>query len=273
MIKRLTGLIVVVAMATLSGTPALSGQEDTFQWSQRMTSGQVLEIKGISGGISAVPASGDMAEVVARKRGERGDFGEVAVEVAQAGDRFVICAVYGSWNHGQDRCHPDHPDRSERAPEGRRNQRMNVSVEFEVRIPAGVEMEGSMISGGIQAEGLTSDVSASTVSGPISLSTAGMAKANSVSGSLEIRMGDAGREDLQFRTVSGSITLWLPSGSNADVDFSSVSGDLSSDFDITVRSSRGGWVGSKIMGTIGQGGPEISLHTVSGNVRLRRAQG
>jgi hypothetical protein len=273
MIKRLAGLVFVLALAVLSGNTTLSGQDDTFQWSQRMTPGQVLEIRGISGEIRAVPAPGERAEVVARKRGDRGDFEEVAVEMAQAGDRIVICAVYGSWNHGQDRCHPDRSERGARAPEGRRNRSINVSVEFEVRVPAGVDMEGAMVSGEIRADGLRSDVSASTVSGPIRLSTTGVARANSVSGNLEIRMGDAAREDMAFRTVSGDITLWFPAGLNADVEFSSISGDLDSDFDLTIRSRRGGWVGPKLTGTIGQGGRELSLNTVSGDVRLRRGQG
>lgn len=273
MIKRLAGFGFVVALATLSGNTALSGQEDTFQWSRRMASGQVLEIQGISGEIRAVPATGDRAEVVALKRGDRDDFGEVAVEVAEAGERIVICAVYGSWNHGQDRCHPDRPNRGERAPAGRRNRSIDVEVEFEVRVPAGVELVGAMISGEIAADGLQSDVSANTVSGPIRVSTAGRVRANSVSGDLELRMGEAGGEDMNFETVSGDITLWLPSGFNADVAFSSISGDLDTDFDLTIQSRRGRWVGANLRGTIGSGGRQLSLNTISGDVRLRRSQG
>ena len=272
MIKRLTTFGFAVAMAIFAATPALSGQDDTFQWTQRMTSGQVLEVKGISGRISVVPASGDVAEVVARKTGRSGDLGEVAVEVAQAGDRIVICAVYGSWSHGQDRCHPDRPDRAERASREERNRSINVSVEYEVRVPSNVRFEGNMISGRIEAEGLASDVSASTVSGPIRLSTSGRARASSVSGSLDVQMGSQATDDLQFRTVSGSIILRLPQSFNAELDFSSVSGHLDSDLDMTVR-RMGGWVGSKVRGTIGRGGPELSLNTVSGDVRLVRVQG
>jgi hypothetical protein len=272
MIKRLTGFGFAVAVAVLVAAPSLSGQDDTFQWTQRMTSGQVLEIKGISGRISAVPASGEVAEVVARKTGRSGDLEEVAVEVAQAGDRIVICAVYGSWNHGQDRCHPDRPDRAERASREERNRSINVSVEYEVRVPRSVRFEGTMISGRIEAEGLGADVSATTVSGPIRLSTNGRATASSVSGTLDVQLGSRATDDLRFRTVSGDIILRLPESFDADLDFSSISGHFDSDFDMNVR-SMGGWVGSKVRGTIGRGGAELSLNTVSGDVRLIRVQG
>ncbi len=270
MVRKLLGLVFVVGSGTLSTGEPLSGQED-FRWAERMTRGQILEVQGITGEIRAVLATGEEAQVVARKRGDRGDFQEVAIEVAEAGDRIVICAVYGSWKHGQDRCNPD---RSWRDDEDRRhrNRSLDVEVEYEVRVPAGVRFEGAMVAGGIEAEGLRSEVSATTVSGPVRVSTTGRAWATSVSGDLELRMGEAGQEDMDFHTVSGDITLWLPSDFSAEVAFNSLSGDFDSDFDLAVRSRSGRWIGLNLKGTIGQGGPELSINTVSGDVRLRRGQ-
>jgi hypothetical protein len=211
--------------------------------------------------------------VVARKRGTESDFPEVAIEMAQAGDRIVICAVYGSWNHGQDQCHPDHEGRNSGDGNRHRNVSMDVEVDYEVRLPAGVEFEGMVVSGDIDAEGLRSDVSVNTVEGRISVVTTGRAWANTVSGDIEIEMGDFGGGDLDFHTVSGDITLWLPSDFSADVEFSSLSGDFDTDFDMTVRSQKHRWVGSQVQGTIGGGGRELSINTVSGDVALRRSRG
>jgi len=86
-----------------------------------------------------------------------------------------------------------------------------------------------------------------------------------------VEMGNFEGEDMEFSTVSGDITLWLPENFGANIDFNSLSGDLSSDFDLTVRSRRNRrWVGTDVEGTIGGGGRDLSLNTVSGDVELRR---
>ena len=249
----------------------LQGQSGAFEWSGRMGSGQTLEVKGIVGNIRTTLASGNQAEVVAFKRGEEDDFHQVAIEMAEAGDRIIICAVYGTWNHGEDHCNPDRSDRRDDNEGRNRNIDMDVEVDYEVRLPAGVDFEGVVVSGDIEAEGLESDVSVNTVEGTISVTTTGRAWANSVSGDIEIEMGDFSGGDLDFHTVSGDITLWLPSDFSADVDFNSLSGDFETDFDMNIRGKRNRWVGSQIEGTIGGGGRDLSINTISGDVELRRA--
>lgn len=272
MFRTIAGALVLFAVTASPWTPYLGAQEDTFQWSQQMGQGQVLEVRGIVGDIHAVLASGDRAEVVARKRGDPDDFDEVAIEVEELNNGYVVCAVYGSWNHGQGRCLREGRESWEDEDrESHRNVDMDVDVEFEVRVPIGVELQGSMVSGEIEVRDLRSEVDVSTVSGNIFVSSSEMVWANSVSGDIEVEMGRFDREKMEFSTVSGDITLWLPDDFGADVDFNSLSGDLTSDFDLTVRSRRNRrWVGTDIEGTIGGGGRELSLNTVSGDVELRR---
>ena len=265
------GLGLLALMAVPAGP--LQAQSDTFEWSGRMSSGQTLQVKGIVGDIHVTLASGDRAEVVAHKRGGEDDFHQVAIEMAEDGDRIVICAVYGSWNHGEGRCHPDHDGRHDDDRGRHRKVDMDVDVDYEVRLPAGVEFEGMIVSGDIRAEGLRSDVSVNTVDGGISVVTTGRAWANTVSGDIEIEMSDFGGGELDFNTVSGDITLWLPSDFSADVEFSSLSGDFDTDFDMDIRSKKDRWIGSHIRGTIGGGGRDLSINTVSGDVELLRSRG
>jgi hypothetical protein len=261
------GIGVLLSLAIQAGP--VQGQENSFSWSDRMTQGQVLEVKGIVGNIHAVFTSGAEAEVVAVKRGEDADFHQVAIEVAETGDRIVICAVYGTWNHGEGRCHPDHEHQGD--DEGRnRDVDMDVKVDYEVRLPAGIKFEGVVVSGDVQAEGLRSDVSLTTVDGDVFVSTSGRAWANTVSGNMEIEMGEFGGEDLDFNTVSGDITLWVPADFTADVDFSSLSGDFETDFEMSVTQEKSKWIGSSIEGTIGGGGRDLSFSTISGDVNLLR---
>jgi hypothetical protein len=263
----------LLALAGLVVSPPVQAQDDTFEWSRPMGEGQVLEVRGIVGSIHAVLATGDRAEVVARKRGRRGDFQEVAIEVEELRDGWVLCAVYGSWNHGKGHCLPGAREDDDDRPR-RRNVDIDVDVEFEVRVPAGVEFDGGMVSGEIRVEDVRSPVEVSTVSGNIFVSTSEMVWANSVSGDIEVEIGDFDWEDMEFSTVSGDITLWLPEAFSAEIDFNSLTGDLETDFDLTVRNRRSRrWIGTDLRGTIGAGGRELSINTVSGDVELRRMRG
>ena len=66
----------------------------------------------------------------------------------------------------------------------------------------------------------------------------GLAEAQTVNGSIEVRMGRANWTDaLEFETVNGGITIELPGDLNADVNASTVNGSLSSDWPLTVSLS------------------------------------
>ncbi len=152
-------------------------------------------------------------------------------------------------------------------------QAQSDTFEWSGRMSSGQTLEVRGIVGNIRAEGLRSDVSVKTVQGTISVITTGRAWANTVSGDIEIEMGDFSGGDLDFHTVSGDITLWLPSDFSADVDFSSLSGDFETDFDMSISSKKNRWVGSSIRGTIGGGGRDLSINTVSGDVEILRSRG
>jgi hypothetical protein len=275
MFKKIAKAGLLLAFVGCFTGSQVKAQEDTFEWSGRLGDGQVLTVKGIVGSIHAVLASGNQAEVVARKRGARGDFEQVAIEVEEVDDGFIICSVYGSWNHGEGRCLPGRQDWEDDEDRDRhRGRDMDVEVEYEVRVPAGVEFNGGMVSGEIEVRDLRSEVDVSTVAGDIFVSTSGMAWANSVSGDIEVDMGDYEWDDMDFSTVSGDITLWLPDDFGAEIDFNSLSGGFDSDFDLTIRKEKKRkWIGTDLEATIGDGGRELNLDTLSGDVELRRKRG
>lgn len=252
------------AAVNLFVTPSLLlAQDPDFAWRGRVDRGDELEIKGISGNISAQRATGAEVEVIARKYERERDFDEVDFEVVQDEGGVTICVVYPDRRHGRTLCEPG----------GWNNVNIDdidVHVDFDVRIPEGVDFVARSISGSIDGEELASHVNASTVSGSIDVSTSDIVHATTVSGSIRVRMGRADWDgDLKFATVSGDITLWLPVGLSTEVDFESLSGDLHSDFDIATTRMRGRWIGGEIRGVIGDGGRSLSASTVSGDLRLR----
>jgi len=247
--------MVVMAL----GASATSAQD--FEWDGAMERGQFLEIRGISGDIEARLARGARAEVIATKDGRRGDYDDVQIVMFEERGGVVVCAVYGAPRRPNS-CDNDH-DRD------RGNRSIEVQVDFEVRVPEGVEFIGATVSGDVEAEGLRSDVSGSTVSGDVVISTTGLAHASTVRGDLEIEMESLDWRRMEFSTVSGDIDLWLPASTGAQIEFESLSGDFRTSFEFNVTSYDDKFVGTEIEGRIGDGSRRLDLHTVSGDVTLR----
>jgi len=239
-------------------------QSREFRWRGAIAAGRVVEIKGVNGNIRAEPAAGGEVEVVAEKTGRRSDPESVRVQVVEHADGVTICAVYPSSHANQpNTCAPG---------EGYRSSVRNndVNVDFVVRVPAGVRFDGRTVNGGVQAESLTADVSAQTVNGNVKVSTIGMARAETVNGSITAALGRADWPDmLEFKTVNGSISLTLPAGVSTEVHAKTVNGDISTDFPLTVEGRFGK---RNLNGTIGGGGRDLQLKTVNGAIEIRRAR-
>lgn len=266
---RVLSLSLAAVVALGAFAVSAGAQERAFEWSGRMSEGQTLQVKGITGSVRAELASGSTAEVVARKRGDGDDFDQVRILLDEGRDGVTVCAVYGQRSVDARSC--DYNDDDGEGRDGdRRHRSIDVSVDFVVRVPAGVEFGGTMVTGDVRAEGLRSDVDANSVTGNVWVTTTGIAKANTVTGDIDVEIGRMDWSRLSFKTVSGDITVRVPADFEADVEFESLSGDLESDFDIQVRRERRQWVGSHVQGTIGGGGRDLELNTVSGDVRLIR---
>ena len=239
--------------------PGKAAQQGDFEWRGRLAQGQTLRIQGVNGPIEATLASGSEVEVRAVKReGRRGNAEDVTIEVVEHDGGVTICAIYPS----KDR---DKPNECRANGRGRNNVNNNdIRVEFTVRVPAGVNFVGRSVNGDIEAHGLRSDVDAATVNGDIEVSTSGAAEARTVNGNVRASLGSL-TEDLEFSTVNGQITVELPSGVSATVHAGTVNGSIETDFPLTVQ---GRWGPREMRGTIGGGGPELSLETVNGSIRL-----
>ena len=253
-------------LVTLFAGGSAAGQ-DTLDWSGSLKAGDELEVTIISGNVRALPAPDGTAEVSARKRGRSRDFDDVEIRVVETSRGIEICALYGVRAGGDD-CEPDHNRHRGRSD---REIHIQVSVDVEVRLPAGVQLVVRTISANVVAEGLSGTVDAATVSGDVIVSTSEMIHASSVSGSLELEIHGSRWDDLSFSTVSGDVTVYLPDNIDTDVRFNSLSGDLQTDFDMkTSRDGRRGPIGANVRGTIGAGGRILELKTVSGNAEVRR---
>jgi len=252
----------VLAIAT--ALPFAAFAQADFNWSGSLSPGQTLEIKGINGSIRAELAPGNVIEVSARKTAHRSDPSSVRIDVVPSADGVTICSVYPSDGSQANDCQPGRGGHSN-------NRDNDVTVEFTVKVPAGIRFAPKTVNGGVTAKGLRSDIDASSVNGAVKISTTGVAHATSVNGSIEAVMGAATWDGaLKFTTVNGSIDLTLPVGTSADIQASSVSGELASEFPMTVN---GRLEGRHMSGKIGSGGHELKLTTVNGAITLHQGDG
>jgi hypothetical protein len=230
--------------------------------------------------VRAEAASGDRVEVVGQRRGAGA--ANVRVYAVETADGVSICTVYPR-RSGERNGYQDDGDGPCRGNNGNLDTR-GAHIDFVVRVPAGVKLAARTIEGDIVAEGLRSPVDAASVSGDVRVATTGSARAATVSGDVTARFGEMDGDDMEFASVSGNVTLRLAGNVNAEVEASTLSGDIHSDFPLRMGHMAGSdedddgpininiRIGRNARGTIGLGGPELSVNTVSGNIRLERAR-
>jgi hypothetical protein len=253
-------VVAAVFAAALIAAPAAA--QDAWSWNGAVAAGRTLEIKGVNGPIRAVAAPGGEARVSVTKHARRDDPADVRMVVLEHAGGITICAVYPTpRNREPNEC---------AAGEGGRNsvQNNDVSVEWEVQVPAGVHLTARTINGGIDATGLSGNTIAKTINGKVRVVTTGLAQASTVNGSIEATLGRADwNGETSFHTTNGSVVVTLPGNLNADVNASTTTGNIETDFPLEVR---GRIMNRRLSGRIGTGGRVLSIETTNGSIELRR---
>jgi len=242
--------------------PAALQAQEPWTWAGTVPAGQSIEIKGVNGDIEAKLATGTQVRVTATKHARRSDVDSVKLEVVQHQGGVTICAVYPTRSgEPANECQPGEG--------GRNNVRNNdVSVDFTVEVPQGVALIGRTVNGSVEASGLQSDVTANTVNGSVDVATTGLTRAHTVNGSIDVSVGRSNWQDeLALATVNGGITFRVSGDLNAEVTASTVNGGIETDFPLTVRGRFGP---KRLTGTVGNGGRELQLTTVNGDIAIRK---
>ena len=241
--------------------PRAIGQND-FHWQGVVDSGRAIEINGIKGNIRAEATSGTEVEVVANKHAGRSNPNEVQIRTVKHDGGVTICAVYPRGDPGEP---------NECVPGGGSSHTHNndVRVDFTVRVPAGVRLIARTVDGDVEAASLGGNVEASSVLGSIRISTAGYARAKTITGSITVSLGNANWPgQIEFETITGEITLRLPANSNTELHAESTTGNITTEFPMTVQGSA---TRQSMNGSIGNGGRKLILKTISGPIKLLRA--
>src|SRR3989441_12798193 len=169
MTMRISMLALLPAAAALTLVPRAAGAQGEFHWKGKVAPGKAIEIKGVNGDVRAVAGSGEV-EVTAVKHARKSNPDDVKIEVVQHEEGVTICAVYPSDGRRENSC--------DAGEGGHMNVRDNdVTVDFTVRVPAGVRFLGKTVNGEVAARERSGDVEAKPVNGSIRISTSGSAEA------------------------------------------------------------------------------------------------
>ena len=252
--------------------------EQSFQVSQPAK----LNVSNICGSVEIQTGEDNIIQVTAIKHTHKGDSKRTEIKITQDVDGTVKAATRfpdGSWGwiFGS---HPCEVEYKVKAPSQCSLKLNSVSCTVsadgfegscDVNTVSGDislrNLKGAMrihtISGDADGDRISGSLDMETVSGDVTLrdSTLSMIKANTVSGSLQIRtpLKDG---PYNFKSVSGNVRMSVPPETHCTGELHSVSGDLVSAFPITDCSHHHGSQTVNIHG----GGITVSLNSISGDL-------
>jgi hypothetical protein len=167
----------------------------------------------------------------------------------------------------------------------RRRPSYHVTYDFTVSVPARTRLRLCTINGReIIVSGTSGDFDIENVNGRITLNNLrGSGSATTVNGPVTASFLDIPRGNSLFKTVNGNVTVTWPDGLAADLKMQTFNGGLFTDFTVEPVEVRpapaaerrdGRFVYRSNRSTqvrVGRGGPEVTLESFNGNVRVLRA--
>jgi DUF4097 and DUF4098 domain-containing protein YvlB len=153
---------------------------------------------------------------------------------------------------------------------------------FEIQVPARTNLDLSSFGGPIVVEGVEGELEVKSSGGPVTLTdVAGAVVATSTGGPVTAKLSRVSADKaMSFTSFGGNVDVTLPASVKANVKMRSMQGEIYTDFDLQQKpvggttTRKGGAfrfdANDAIVGTINGGGPEITLHTFSGRVLLRK---
>lgn len=269
--------LVALGVLTLLNLGGLAAQEETVRrtlaWTGSNTE-RVFELSNVRGSIRIVGESRSDVSVVATRLVERqidGDPGP-AMDFRNQDDRLLVC---GDVTHCG--CNVEWP-RNRR----REDEQTRVRVDFEVHVPKGTTLDVCGVNGGrVRVEGVEGRYTIRNVNGDLQLLGArGAGRASTVNGSIEATFAATPAAAAEFKTVNGRIDVTMPASLSADLRMKTMNGGLYTDFDTTPlpalnaterRDGRRVYRADRFASVrVGQGGPELTLETLNGDVLVRK---
>jgi hypothetical protein len=250
-------LSIAFSLAVLLASPIPAAAQDKWHddlperdeqtMSVELSPGATVEVTDISGSVDIETAASGPAQVtIVRSARKREDLERRQIEVQHSPSRLLVRSKPErnlGWNNTEVR------------------QRVTLKV------PRDVNLTVRDISGRVVSADVTGAVDVSDVSGRVKLGQVGdSCVISDVSGGVTVTVTNLGDGGVRVTDVSGSVDVFFAGSVNANLSVSDVSGRVSVDLPgVTVQ---GKIDPDNYKGTIGSGGPPVTISDVSGRVRL-----
>jgi len=250
-------LAATVAIAGCDLITANLRAEQTAQWqkSYPIAAHGTVDIENVNGKIEVEPSSGATIEVTAVKKA-RGASDEAA---KAALDRVTIAEDVAG----------DHVKLEAKFPKGDGifSGSGNITVEFNVKVPAGVTAKFATVNGGVEVSGLSGHVSAETTNGGVTThNLSGQLEASTTNGGLEIDLAKMPEGGVKLDCTNGGITVRLPRDAKATISASITNGGISTvdlPIDTSGENSR-----RKLEAKMNGGGTRLEIGGTNGGIKL-----
>ena len=249
------GLLLGTVLALVFAAHAQAQQTEEFHKSYSLTANGRVDFSNVNGTVKIYGWDRNEVKIDAVKRGSsKEDLDNTEIVVEAGASSISIKTKYQSegwlFHHSS-----------------------NASVEYTINVPKGVTLDARQVNSRMEIEGVTGPVSAHNVNASIRItglaSTADLETVNSTIDAQFDSVPSSGT--IYAQSVNGSVVLRMPANLSADVSAKTVNGHISNDFGVAVSSGR--YVGHSMNGTVGKGGLHIELKNVNGGIDLRRGGG
>jgi len=262
-------IILSVFVLLLAGSAAaLADYREDFSKTLPLKAGERFSLDNVNGAVTVSTWKEDKVEIKAVKvaRNDEKDLKDVEIRVEQSAGHVSVKAIWPKFH-----------------------LHFNVNVDFEIKVPEGVILdEVETVNGEVEVTGRFGRAAVGTTNGSVSVEDAsGELKAYTTNGGIQISRfegkldaettnGNIRLEGLTFKdgiaaeTTNGSITLAIasPETLNANLLARTTNGHITVDFPVTLKNLTQSK--HRVEATIGQGGPEISLETTNGSIKITK---
>ena len=277
--------IKLLMLLILASTSYSIAQKHTETISRKMsfpseTGKNVVFVENINGSVEVEPSdnntvlleatleiTGDSEKIVAQGKQEVKLISEVVKDTILI---YIDCPAINHHSH----------DSRRRYNYNSRRIEYDFKVDIKLKVPKNVLADVSTVNdGNVIVNNLDGSVKASNVNGNVSINGANeILNASTVNGEIRVTSNNPPSQDAEFRTINGDVYLNYPKSISANLKFKSFNGEFYTDYEITkylpteVKKSSKNDKGTtyKLEGftvvQIGEGGPEIKLETLNGDV-------
>jgi hypothetical protein len=229
-------------------------RKETSQWFETVRPGQTVRVVNRFGRVYARFGGYEAkAEILATSQRLEAELPELEVRFSHGGDSLDISVGF--------------------AGEAGETTETRDRIDLVVFVPEGARLDARTRDDLIDVKKLKGDVVASSLGGDLTInSVAGRVSAKTARGNITATLATgATTEPQDLTTQTGDIEVWLWEDADLSVSLAT-SGEISTDFTLAIEHHRFEEPSKHATAVVGAGGPELTLRSKQGRVRLLRLQ-